>query len=122
MMIVTKITVDQLVKDNPKKRYTPVGSDFVGVLRAELSSAVHAITNAAGGWDHMTYKPERFEYPIIEDALKKMGATLGTDLTFLRNTGLRVHVYDPFGEYGSLAHLKGEVAIYKVTPLREGAR
>ena len=121
-MIATKITVDQLVQDNPDKKYVPVGSDFVGVLRDELSRAVHAITEAGGGWDHMAYKPERFDYPIIEDKLGELEATHGTDLTFLRNTGLRVHVYDPEGEYGSLAHLKGEVAIYKVSPLREEAR
>jgi len=121
-MLVTKITIDQLAKDNSDRKYVPVGSDFVGVLRTELSSAVHAITEAGGGWDHMAYKPESFEYPIIEDKLRELEATHGTDLTFLRNTGLRVHVYDPEGEYCSLAHLKGEVAIYKVTPLREEAR
>jgi hypothetical protein len=121
-MIVTKIAVDQLVKDNPDKKYVPAGSDFVGVLRKELSEATHAITQAGGGWDHMAYEPDRFSYPVIEDKLVELSATHGTDLTFLRNTGLNVHVYDPEGEYGSLADLEGEVAIYKVTPVREEPR
>jgi hypothetical protein len=116
-MLITKISVDQLIKDNPNKKYMPADSDFVGVLQKEFYGAMHAMTNAAGGWDHMAHKPIGFEYPTIEDRLDEIEATIGTDLTFLRNTPLTVCVYDPEGEYGVLRTLYGEVPLYKVTPI-----
>jgi hypothetical protein len=103
-LLITSVPVELLISKDSAGIYKLMGSDFVGIIKNEVLSVAKQM------YPGMSLDGIKPGYSVIEDTLKKLGANIGANLTFLDRiecepilNGTRIG-----GIY---------VGVYKVTPL-----